>query len=187
MTDPILFLLATVTLLAAPGPTNTLLATAGAVRGLRGSLTLIAAALAAYGVAIAIYRLALGPVITAVPTLGIVLKIAVALYVAWLAVRMWRSTTGIAASTPGARDLFVATLLNPKGFVAALTLLPPGPDALPYFAGFAAIVVAASAAWVAIGRAIAASVGDRHERIIPRIAAVALVGFAGVIAASVLG
>jgi threonine/homoserine/homoserine lactone efflux protein len=187
MTDPILYLLAAVALLAAPGPTNTLLATAGAVRGFGGSLRLIAAALAAYAMAIAAYRLALGPVIAAVPAAGAVLKIAVALYVAWLAVRMWRSATSIAAKPPGARDVFVATLLNPKGFVAALTLLPAGPVAFPYFAGFATVVVVASAGWVMVGRGIAASLGDRHEHVIPRIAAVALGGFAGVIAASVLG
>ena len=187
MTDPILFLLAAAALLAAPGPTNTLLATAGAAGGLRGSWRQIGAALGAYAVSIAVYRLALGPVIAAVPTVGTALKIAVALYVAWLAVRLWRSTTSIAAQPPGARDVFIATLLNPKGFVAALTLLPPGAGALPYFAGFAAIVLAASTGWVLIGRGISASVGDRHEHLIPRIAAVALGGFAGAIAASVLG
>jgi threonine/homoserine/homoserine lactone efflux protein len=187
MTDPILFLLAAVALLAAPGPTNTLLATAGAVGGLRGSIRQIAAALAAYTIAIAIYRLALGPVIAAVPTIGTALKIAVALYVAWLAVRLWRSTTSIAERPPGARDVFVATLLNPKGFVAALTLLPAGPAAPLYFAAFGLIVAAASAAWVMLGRGLSASVGERHEHLLPRIAAVTLGGFAGLIAASVLG
>lgn len=187
MTDPILFLLAAVALLAAPGPTNTLLATAGAIGGLRRSWRQIAAALAAYTASIAVYRLALGPVIAAVPTVGTMLKIAVALYVAWLAVRLWRTTTGIAARPPEAREIFVATLLNPKGFVAALTLLPQGAGALPYFASFAVLALAASAGWVLIGRGLSVSVGDRHEHLIPRIAAVALGGFAGMIAASALG
>ncbi|MFY8031875.1 MAG: hypothetical protein ACOVO5_08585 [Devosia sp.] len=38
MTDPLLFLAAVLTLLGTPGPTNTLLATAGATAGVRRSL-----------------------------------------------------------------------------------------------------------------------------------------------------
>jgi threonine/homoserine/homoserine lactone efflux protein len=187
MTDPILFLLAATALLAAPGPTNTLLATAGAERGLRASLSLVGAALAAYLIAVAVYRFALGHVLSAYPLIGAGLKVAVALYVVWLAIRLWRSSTAVDRRPVGIQEVFVATLLNPKAFIAALTILPSGTGTLPHLPAFAAIVVAAATGWVLLGSAIAASAGERNGHLIPRVASVALVGFAGVIAASVLG
>jgi len=53
MTDPILFAFAVIAILATPGPTNALLATAGAANGLRRSLPLVPAELAGYVIAIA--------------------------------------------------------------------------------------------------------------------------------------
>lgn len=63
MADPVLYLLAVAMLLATPGPTNTLMATAGASAGIRGSLVLLLAELAGYLIAIEAIRLLLGPVI----------------------------------------------------------------------------------------------------------------------------
>lgn len=54
MTDPILFAFAVIAILATPGPTNALLATAGAANGLRRSLPLVPAELAGYLIAIAV-------------------------------------------------------------------------------------------------------------------------------------
>ncbi|MBN9317722.1 MAG: LysE family transporter [Devosia sp.] len=187
LSDPILFTLAAFALLAAPGPTNTLLATAGAARGGLSAWRLVLAAVTAYGVAVACYRLVLAPFIAAMPAVGTTLKIAVALYLAWLAIRLWRSTTSLSRTSAGAREVFVATLLNPKGFVAALTLLPSGPDLPAYLAAFAAVVAAASTGWLLIGKTIAASVGERHGSLIPRVASLALLGFVGTLAASALG
>ena len=57
MNEPLLFLAAVLTLLGTPGPTNTLLATSGAVAGLRRSLALLVAELAGYLLAIATIRM----------------------------------------------------------------------------------------------------------------------------------
>lgn len=188
MTDPLLFFLAALALLAAPGPTNTLLATSGATGGMRASLPSIGAALAAYLVAIAAYRLALAPLFAAHPVAGATLKVLVALYVVWLAIRIWRSATRVGNSPPGMRDVFVATLLNPKGLIAALTILPADGPAMPwYLAVFAAIVVVAGFGWALLGRVLANAAGEGYRTFVPRAASVLLVGFAGLLAASALG
>ena len=68
MTDPLLFILAVLTILGTPGPTNTLLATGGAVDGVGRSLPLLLGELTGYLVAIAVIRVVLGPVIAAYPS-----------------------------------------------------------------------------------------------------------------------
>jgi len=188
MTDPLLFFFAALALLAAPGPTNTLLATSGAVAGLRASVPAAGAALAAYLAAIAAYRLLLAPVFAADPLAGAALKVAVALYVTWLAIRLWQSSTRVGEGKVGVRAVFIATLLNPKALIAALTILPADHPAMAwYVVAFAAIVAAAGSGWVLLGRVIARSAGEGRVKYVPRVASVFLVGFAGLIAASALG
>src|SRR6516165_2698984 len=69
-----LFVVAAVSLLVTPGPTNTLLATSGASAGLRRSAHLLVAELGGYLLAIALLRALLGPMIAATPMLGEVLR-----------------------------------------------------------------------------------------------------------------
>ena len=80
------FLIGSGALLAAPGPTNMLLATSGAIQGVRKSATLLAAVLLGYLIAIAILITAVGPVVVTYSFVGLVLRIAVAAYllcIAW--------------------------------------------------------------------------------------------------------
>lgn len=186
MTDPWLFVLAVLALLAAPGPTNVLLATAGALEGWRRGLPLLGAELAGYGLAVGIVRLALVPLLQESPAIGLVTKVAVALYLLLLALRLWRSRPGgtAAAMAIRPRAVFVATLLNPKSLVVALTLMPwTSPNVAGFIAGFGLIVVVTGAIWLALGAALGAAAGDRLS-LLPRLSAVVLTAFAGVIAAS---
>ena len=189
MTDPTLFILAVLTLLSTPGPTNTLLATSGATLGVSRSLSLLVGELTGYLVAITAVRVVLGPIIQAHPWVGVALKIAVVTYLGWVAVRLWREKAALTdAGTVSARSVFITTLLNPKSLFFALSIIPAEHPALAlYFAAFAIAVPSVGLCWIVVGRALGAAAGKQHGGLIRRVASVALVGFAGLIAASVLG
>lgn len=189
MTDPILFLLAVLSLLATPGPTNTLLATAGATVGVKRSLVMLIGELGGYLIGIAILRLVLGPVIAAQPVVGIALKVAVALYLGWIAFKLWTrnaSLTGEGAVTLPA--VFVTTLLNPKALVFAFGIIPAEHPALwAYVVAFAVTVPLIGFAWIVVGSLIGAASGERHAGLVRKVASVALVGFAALLVRSVFG
>lgn len=190
MTDPILFILAVLTLLGTPGPTNTLLATSGATVGVQRSVRLLVAELAGYLIAVGTIRIVLGPVIHSYPLVGIALKAAVVAYLVWTAIRLWRHNASLTRgqATVGMQSVFVTTLLNPKALIFSLSIIPTNDPQLGwYVAGFALLVPLVGFAWILVGRAIGAAAGDKHTGLVRKIASVALVGFAGVIAASVLG
>lgn len=188
MTDPIIYLLAVVTILATPGPTNTLMATAGATLGIGRALPLLAGELGGYLLSITAIRLVIGPIVLGLPALGIAVKVGVAVYLVWLAVKVWRSaghTAGTGAPV-GFVDVFVTTLFNPKALIFALTVIPNEHPALGwYFAGFALLVLAAGSGWIAIGALLTAAAG-RRAGYVQRAASIVLVGFAGLILRSVV-
>ena len=71
---------------------------------------------------------------------------------------------------------------------APLSIIPAEHPALwAYVAAFAIAVPVVGLCWILLGRAVGAAAGERHVGIVRKIASVALVGFAGVIAVSVLG
>ncbi|HSF65235.1 MAG TPA: hypothetical protein VLA78_12650 [Paracoccaceae bacterium] len=143
--------LAALVLLATPGPTNTLMALAGAGRGLRGALRLIPAELAAYLAVTVPLALAGAAMMAAVPGLRTGVTLAAAGWVAWLAAAMWRLPgPGQATAAVTARRVFVTTLLNPKALVAGLVLLP-GDDPGLRIAVLAVAVAGVAAAWGALG------------------------------------
>lgn len=190
MTDPLLFMLAVLTLLGTPGPTNTLLATSGAVVGIRKSLVLLAGELSGYLVAVAAIRIVLGPIFAAYPLIGSALKIAVAIYLGWIAVKLWRRGARLAAPASAVTlpNVLVTTLLNPKALIFALSIIPmEHPQLIWFFVAYAISVVCVGFCWILIGRAIGATAGERHAGVVPRIASLALVGFAGLIFASAFG
>jgi threonine/homoserine/homoserine lactone efflux protein len=189
MTDLWLFLLAVLTVLGTPGPTNTLLATAGATAGLRPSLHLLLAELSGYLISIGLIRAVLAPVFAAVPWFAVALKIAVAAYLVWIAIEVWRKTLSVENGRAVTfRRVFVATLINPKALIFALAIFPHDPLIPPaHLAIFVASVGLCGFSWIAVGRTLSAATGARGARIIPRVAAVALGGFAGLILYSAFG
>ncbi len=191
LTDP-LFVGTAAAILAVPGPTNALLAASGASRGIRASLRLISAVLTAYLGAILAWGLLLIPATAFWPPLAPLARVACALFLAATAVRLWRGTASLTATTPGGgittRTMTLATLLNPKALLFATAVFPPAAftqsDVFSSTAlAFAAPLIPISLAWIVFG----ASLGFQ-DRISPqtahRTAAVLLAFFSATIGVS---
>ena len=144
-------------LLLVPGPTNTLLFSAGMLQGYRGAFGLVLAGLGGYGLAILAWSL-LYDLLAGSFTASALIKMGCAVYLLRLAARMWKSAwrTQGNAGLIGPGTLFASTLLNPKGFILASAIFPRGwyrewGSALEYLLPFSAALLAASAMWVAVG------------------------------------
>src|SRR5438128_3283037 len=94
MTEPLAFVLSVIALLAVPGPTNTLLATAGGLGGVRRAIALIPAEVAGYLLAIGIITVVLRPVLVAWPQSAVGLRAAGGIVLVALAIRLWRRGAG---------------------------------------------------------------------------------------------
>jgi len=129
--------------MAAPGPTNALLAAHGA-QGL-GFRSLLAVA-AAYAIALTAYAASL-PLLSETPSVLVALKLACAAWLCLLAARCWR-----ASEVRRAGGLFVTTLLNPKGAFLTLTLAPTGGVVVLDVVGVGSATLA-GALWLALGAA----------------------------------
>jgi len=186
------FVLAVLTLLALPGPTNTLLAASGASIGVRGSLKLLPAEIGGYLVAILALDLMVVPLMAGHSWAVMVVKLAASLWLAHCAVRLWRDAGEGFRAAPrpiSFGQVFVTTLVNPKGLIFALAIFPPVPlaDLAPWLAAFSCLVLLVGIGWIVIGRVIAESVGAlATPQRIWRGAALGLAAFATVIAGSVL-
>jgi threonine/homoserine/homoserine lactone efflux protein len=151
-----------IVVLITPGPTNTLLAAAGLRHGVRPSLPLIAGELAGYLVSISAWGRFLAHASHALPWLPSLLRVAAGLYIAYLAVDMWRAAVALPESpqrTSGMRMLFVATLLNPKALLFAGTIFPSiaftqMPAYVLAMLTFVCLAVPIALAWIAFGAAL---------------------------------
>lgn len=185
MLDPTLFSLTVLAILGTPGPTNTLLATSGALVGIRRSLPLIAAEAVGYLLAIACLHLLLGAVIAAYPPVKLALRLLIGAYLLHAAYELWTRRGGFGASVDGIgfHKVFVTTLLNPKAIEFAFGVIPlAAPNALTYVGSFVLFVVLAAFSWIVIGTAIGRMAAASGSRLVPRISALVLTCFAGVIA-----
>lgn len=186
MQDPFVFSLAVLFILGMPGPTNTLLATSGALAGVRRSLPLIVAEVSGYLIAIAALSLVLGEVLKTHPWLAGTLRAMVALYLVYAAWTLWQrgaapASTELAISFD---RVFVTTLLNPKALVFAFGVLPlSAPNWAAYVAAFVGFVVLAAFFWITVGATVGRAAAGYRGEVVPRISAVVLMLFAALIAA----
>ncbi|MFN0116002.1 MAG: hypothetical protein ACKVPY_15125 [Paracoccaceae bacterium] len=172
------FSAAALALLIAPGPTNALLAVAGAQAAVQGRVArLVPAVLAGYLASILPLAYAGAEAQARWPLFATGLKLAAAAWVMVLALRLWRAGAGRDADGVTARAVFLTTLLNPKALVVALVLLPQPQD--PAFAArlalFCLMAASASFAWGTLGAlAQRGRGGPRRTALIGRAASVLL-------------
>ena len=117
-----------VTILLTPGPTNTLLASSGIQVGIRKSFALIPAEALGYFISISLWGLIIGTVSKQFPSIPVILKLFSAGYILFLALKLLRTANhdeDFNQASIRARELFVATLLNPKALLFASAIFPP--------------------------------------------------------------
>lgn len=183
--------LAVFLLLLTPGPTNTLLAIAGASGGFRRSLPLILAENLGYMITIIPLVAFAGPILADHPLVASILKLCSAAWVTVLALKLWVTPLGEVEerSLVTFRQVFVTTMLNPKALIFGIVLLPNGGlmQTLPRLAVFALIVAAVAAFWLSAGATILRFASRRFPCLFCRIAASFLMAFAVSLAGSSLG
>jgi len=156
-TNQAIFFLEVLGVLAIPGPTNSLLFVSGVSRGLQASLSLILAEVMAYMISISTLILVLEPASRVHSTMSQLLRVLCSLYLAQMAVWLWRSgERKVQDPHPITfRRVFLTTLMNPKNLVFAFGIFPlpsQGVHVLvPYLAGFSAICAAVACGWIAAG------------------------------------
>jgi threonine/homoserine/homoserine lactone efflux protein len=144
--------LALAVLLLTPGPTNTLMLMAGAERGPGGAVRLIAVEVAAYLAVIAPLALLAQGIPAHLEVVRPVVALLAGLWVLYLAWSMWGQSPGEAArGTVSARRLGVTTLLNPKGLIMGLVLLPAAGATPAAFGMLVLCIVMVAALWAGIG------------------------------------
>ncbi|WP_089603713.1 LysE family translocator [Acinetobacter piscicola] len=175
-----------VTILLTPGPTNTLLASSGIQVGIRKSLNLIPAEALGYFISISIWGLIIGTVAKQFPTVPTILKLFSAGYILFLALKLWRTANrdeNFNQASIRARELFVATLLNPKALLFASAIFPTyvWQNASAYVSHmlcFLLLIVPIAFFWTFIGSIICSNqVSWLNQRNMQRTASLVLVSF----------
>ena len=183
MNDLLPFVAAVLALLATPGPTNTLMAAAGAQRGVARSLPLMTGELGGYAIAITVWIELMGAAAAGQPLVPVIAKLIAAAFLVWSAWKLWANAGHADLAQRGItlNRVFATTLINPKALVFAFAIFPHvGFMArLPYLGMFAALVITTAVGWMTLGTVAArSSAGLLTSSRIERITAVALAVFA---------
>lgn len=188
MDDPTMFVLTVLMILSTPGPTNTLLATSGAVHGVWRSLVLLPFESSGYLISILTLGLVVGPLLAASSALSIGLRLMVGVYLVWLGIGLWRqgSLLGDRPRIVGPRQVFITTLLNPKAIIFALGVVPfDSIHVWIYLLGFLVMLVIVGLGWILLGTGVGRVAHARGiADLVPRTGAVALALFAILIVTS---
>lgn len=148
-------------LISIPGPTNTLLLVSGMMVGIVRTLPLILAEIIGYTLAIIVWGIFLAALTEGHPWLITLVKLLCALYIAWMAIKMWRHSRlehhAEHVRPVHFRDVLLTTLLNPKALVFASAIFPLSAFQRPdhFLWSMAALLVAlipSALAWSAFGR-----------------------------------
>ncbi|WP_416067782.1 threonine transporter RhtB [Rhizobium sp. ZK1] len=146
------FLIAVFSLLILPGPTNAVLALASRALTVRRSLSLVATVVLGYLAIIIPVSSIAAPPLEGQPVIGAAVKLISAIWVLYLALKLWGPVPVGGQSTLGVGQLFVTTLLNPKAIIIGLTLVPSVQTGVPVaVAAFVCCATVTSAIWLGLG------------------------------------
>ncbi|EPF70679.1 LysE family translocator [Acinetobacter rudis] len=115
------------TVLLTPGPTNTLLASSGIQVGFKRSFNLVPAEALGYLFSISFWGFIIGSIPSQYAFIPALLKLFSASYIFYLALKLWRNKAEDIQNskvTISVRELFLATLLNPKALLFASAIFP---------------------------------------------------------------
>lgn len=134
MQEQAVFLLSSLAILAAPGPTNALLATAGAFNGLKKSASLLVAETLGYLLSIGITRMAFDSV-SSLAHIILPLKATISVYLLYVATKIWQSNFGVRIEKPRVSfsEVFLTTAFNPKVLIFAFGIIPFGNNETKYY------------------------------------------------------
>ena len=153
--------------LAMPGPTNSLLFVSGATRGLLAGLHLPVAEVTAYFVTISLLVFVVGPTAEGHSIINQLLRVLCSLYLAYMAVFLWRSGKPKADAGHPITSLriFLTTLVNPKNLLFAFMIFPARSAGagvmVSSFISFSVICMIAGMSWIAAGAVIQSAAASR--------------------------
>ena len=158
-----LFIGLVATILLTPGPTNTLLASSGIQVGFKKTFRLIPAEAFGYLIAISFWGVLIGKISVYLPALPHILKLFSAAYILFLALKLWRTaelTENFEYVAIRARELFLATLLNPKALLFASAIFPvmvwkSSQYYVTYMLVFLALLIPIAFFWIFLGSLLA--------------------------------
>lgn len=183
MSDQISFIVGVLALLATPGPTNTLMAAAGAQRGVAKSLSLLAGEVLGYFIAITAWTELVGAASASQPWVPVGAKLLASAFLIWSAWKLWQNAgrSDLRQSGITLSRVFVTTLVNPKALIFAFAIFPATGlvSRLPYLGLFAGLVIVTAIGWMTLGMMAAKrSAGLLTSARVERITAAALAAFA---------
>ena len=172
------FLVASVIMLAIPGPTVMLVVSYALSRGRKTALFTVPGVVLGDCFAMSVSLAGAGALLAASATAFAALKLAGAAYLVWLGVRLWRARPELAPSDvaalpagSGSRmffNSFVVTALNPKGIVFFVAFVPqfidPAQPALAQFIVLEATFLVLAAINVVIWAVLAGALRARFTR-----------------------
>jgi threonine/homoserine/homoserine lactone efflux protein len=189
------FLASTILVLFVPGPTNTLLATAGASLRVHKALRLAPVEVSAYALSITFLVFVIGPTVALSPLLGVLGRAGCVLWLVYSAWRLWHLETGRAepTRTVRVRDVFVTTMLNPKGLLFAFFIFPTSSEILNrqflvHLGAFGITCITIGSCWILAGTFLKGEyIGYISPKRVQRTAAIILWCFAALLSLGLLG
>ncbi|WP_412529739.1 LysE family translocator [Burkholderia lata] len=181
--------------LLVPGPTNTLLLSAGLKLNLRGACRLVAAEASGYVIAITVWGFFLWSLATQYPWIVSCVKLISSTFIFYLAVNMWFKGADFGATDApplGFRGLFFATLMNPKALLFSSAIFPESAfRSLEIFLTstgvFLITLIPIGLLWSRSGRLLVMNRSEgRLASIVLRCSSLVLLTFAATLASSVL-